>query len=135
MTIEEHVARAIANDGVNWDNGAPFGSRKAGWIKMARAAIAAVREYGEPVNGVCNKCGYWGPVERYGLDQGRHPNCNYAASIVPPPDPDSIRESERTACEAIAREHAELTGDERVRRVSEAIVSDIAARKGNGEGK
>jgi hypothetical protein len=45
-----------------------------------------------------------------------------------------IRESERAACEAIAREHAELTGDERVRRVSEAIVSDIAARKGKGEG-
>lgn len=64
----------------------------------------AVREYGEPANGVCNKCGYCGPVERHGFDQGRHPNCNYAASIVPPPDAASIRESERAACEAIAAE-------------------------------
>lgn len=151
ISLEEHVARAIFNayeDNFTWDD---FENQHPHYMRHASAAIAAVLEYGEPANGVCNKCGYCGPVERHGFDQGRHPNCNYAASIVPPPDAASIRESERAACEAITRERLAMAEKEKQRAyhntpeamaywegqhdASSEVLDAIAARKGKGDGK
>jgi hypothetical protein len=113
ISLEEHVARALAEADGNlpdwWDRCQE--SNRHYFIIRALAAIAAVREYGEA------EADKW---------------IDYAAELEG--QRASIRESERAACEAIAREEVEAN-DYTHRGPAVRIADAIAARKGKGEGE
>jgi hypothetical protein len=122
ISLEEHVARAIAVAYADFGNSAS---------QMARAAIAAVREWDVSERAVAEVA----RVTCLPLDEMR-------AALAT----DSIRESERAACEAICqsvmqnwrasfKEGASGVAARNQASGAEQCLNAIAARKGKGDGK
>lgn len=113
ISLEEHVARAMAlinRPGMRWEQrGAEPEAVRQEYFAMARAAIAAVREY----EGALTK------------DERRQFAINFVHEGQRPADP---AEAMRAKCEEIARE---MPGWQQPRDVADAI----AALKDNGERK